>query len=223
MRLICSLWLTGILAAAADTASFAADRPARVALTGKIHGAEQSQENLPATASPSARRDLVLPRRIDFGGYPDRNVLPERFGERHQVLRVTAPATDRGSVEWLANLHQTRRPHGSPCIVKAAARILPLQAAVLEHSAGYAFDVIDQLFVLHIHHDALRQPRAPMVHDRLIAPIIAAEFGQIIGKWLASREQEREAGHTCVERITTNVNEARLRKRKVDEPDKDEV
>jgi hypothetical protein len=136
--------------------------------------------------------------RANYGSVCSRNILPERFGQGHEVSRIATPAADRGSVEKLAKVHQARSAHRSPCVLKVAACVFRLQTAVLEDGARYAFNSLDQLLVLHIRHDALRQHVRPMVHDSLVATVVAPELGKVIGKGLACREQQaRRRTYMC--------------------------
>src|SRR5262245_13572342 len=61
---------------------------------------------------------------------PARNVLAQGVRQRSEVLRVATPATDRRSIERLADLHQTGRPNDPLRVVKIEAGVFPLQPAM---------------------------------------------------------------------------------------------
>jgi hypothetical protein len=92
-----------------------------------------------------------------------------------------------------------------------------------ENASCGTLKVIDEIFVPYVDHHTRRQDAVPVLHDRLVAAIIAAEFGEIVGKGLGSRKQQREALDAGIEGITKRIDEAGVRQRQMDQPDKDKV
>ena len=89
--------------------------------------------------------------------------------------------------------------------------------------ARLALDIGDDILVLHLDHHPLGEHVAPMVHQRCVSAIIAAEFAEIVGEGLVGGEQGREAGKAGVDRITADVDNSRVRQCQMDEPGGDEV
>src|SRR3981189_14352 len=169
------------------------------------------------------------------GGAPEASALQQAVGQLGldiyaesllqglEMLCIPTPGADRVAIDRLSHLHQTggsRRPFGG---VEIAARLFPFKIAMLKHTPCRTFEVIDEILVMCIDHDAGREHLVPVLHDRFVTAIVAAEFGEIVGKRLASREQQREAGQTGVEGIATRIDEAGVRQRQMNQPDKDEV
>ena len=151
------------------------------------------------------------------------DIHPESLAQGLQKLRVPTPGADRAPVNRLAHLHQTGRSHRPFCVVEIAARVFPIEAAMAESASCGTLEIIDEILVLYVDHDAGRQDLVPVLHDRLVAAIVAAELGEIVGKRLASRKEQREARDAGVEGITTHIDEAGVRQRQMNQPDKDKV
>src|SRR5207237_6508550 len=117
---------------------------------------------------------------------PGADVHPESLPQGLQKLRVPAPGADRAPVNRLAHLHLTGRSNRPFCVVEIAARVFPTEAAVTENASGATLEVIDEIFVPYVDQDARRQHLVPMLHHRLVAAVVAAELGEIVGKGLAS-------------------------------------
>jgi hypothetical protein len=84
------------------------------------------------------------------------------------------------------------------------------------------FEIAHQLLVLHVE-DHAGHDLMPMRHQFAIAAAIAAELGQIVAVDLAAREQQRKAGEGGVAQIPAGVDDARVRKREMDEAGEQEI
>ncbi len=62
-----------------------------------------------------------------------------------------------------------------------------------------------------------------MLHQRHIIGVIAADFFQAIGKFLALREKLFEAGKTTIHRVAPRIDDFRIRQDEMDKPDMAEI
>src|SRR4051794_5081929 len=147
------------------------------------------------------------------------DVHPESLPQRLQEFHVPAPCADRAPVDRLAYLHHTCGSHRPFRVVEIAARLFPLEATMAENASCGTLEVIDESFVLHVEHDTWRKDLMPVLHDPLVAAIVAAEFGKVVSKRLASGKQQREARDTCIERVAKCIDEAGVRQRQMNQPD----
>jgi len=87
---------------------------------------------------------------------------------------------------------------------------------MLDEPPCLAFEVADQIFILHVE-DRARRDMVPMRHQLAIGPAIAAKFRQVIAVDMAVGEQQREARKCSLAQITADVDDARLRKCEMNE------
>src|SRR5690348_13644937 len=102
------------------------------------------------------------------------------FEQGAEAPAMRPPAADELVRDWLAHLHRTGGPDRPFGLVKAQAGLVPAQPHVVEHPAGLALQVDDEVFVAHVQDHALRQDAAPVLHQLGVAPPITAELAEIV-------------------------------------------
>src|SRR5436190_989066 len=122
---------------------------------------------------------------LHSGRLLDRQLLDER----HQLLLVGKPASNRTLVDRLPHLHRARSLNRALVLVELQASIVPFEAAIREDASRLVLEVIDHLFVADIEHGPGRQHLAPMRHQFMIFPVVTAELAQLIAEALLAREQ----------------------------------
>ena len=130
---------------------------------------------------------------------------------------VAAPAANGAPVDRLADLGRARGPYRPVGFVERQAALVPRQATMLDDAARLFFEIGDHVFITHIEDAARRKHAVPMLHQPLIAFVIAAEFGEIVGMVLLGGEQLRVAGNAGVDRIAGGMDDLRIRQRKANQ------
>src|SRR3954453_4743796 len=98
------------------------------------------------------------------------------------MLLVAAPASDLTAVDRLTHLHEARGAHGALGAMEVEAGILPVEPAMSEHAPRDALEVIHQILITDVHQDAGRQHLMPMLHHALVASVVLAELGEVVGE-----------------------------------------
>ena len=76
-----------------------------------------------------------------------------------------------------------------PGLMKSEASVVPVEAAVRNHTPRLTCQISDDILVPNVEDAPGGQDPPPVIHHALVMPVIAPEFGQIIGLMLAVREQ----------------------------------
>ena len=79
-----------------------------------------------------------------------------------------------------------------------------------EKLTGLPLGIGNHLLIPDIEHHPCRQHLAPVLHQRFIGPIIAAQLPEIITVGQITDEQQRKAGETRVDRVAAHVDDARI-------------
>ena len=132
---------------------------------------------------------------------------------------IGLPALQRGAIDRPAHLIDAGGPDRPVGLVEGDAAGIPGQAAVVQDAPGLGLDILDHRLVLDLQHRPRRQHPAPMLHQIEIHPVIAAELFQVVGIVDLIGEMLAEAGQAGVERVAAQMNDPRLGKDEMDEPD----
>jgi len=81
----------------------------------------------------------------------------------------------------------------------------------------------DQLLVFDFEHHTLGEHVAPMHHQSLVRTVITAQFTKVVGEGLLVAKQRREAREAGIDRIAAGMNDARVRQRKVNQPQETKI
>ena len=81
----------------------------------------------------------------------------------------------------------------------------------------------DNSLVVHIQDTRRRQHAAPVPHECLIGPVVAAELRQVVGVILTRRKKLRKAGLGDIGRIAHRMNDACIGRRQVNKANEGEV
>src|SRR5262249_8747907 len=92
------------------------------------------------------------------------------------------PARHRRLVHRLSCLPQTGSPHGAVVILGVQTRIVPIQAAELDHLPSYRFAISNQLLVLDFEETVYWQHVPPMGHQPEILTINREKVAAIVSK-----------------------------------------
>src|ERR1700732_2612249 len=128
-----------------------------------------------------------------------------------------APAPDRSAVDGLTYLNRARGAYRPLSLIEGEAARVPFEPAMNKDTPSLAFQIGDDVLVADVQDTSRRQDPVPMLHQRLIAPAVAAELCQIVGMMLDSGEQLGEAGHAGIDGIADGVNDARIGQRQMNE------
>ena len=116
------------------------------------------------------------------------------------------------------------RPDRAFRLIELQTGIVPFEAAMGDDLARLLLEIVDDLFVLHLKHDAGRQNIAPMRHHLLVGSVIAPQFPKIVGINLAMPgEKYREDRKAGIDGVAAGVNDARVGQGCVNEAGKSEV
>jgi hypothetical protein len=86
------------------------------------------------------------------------------FGdERVKKRLIRTPSADRFGVNRPTHLNRARRPHLPLNLVECQTTVIPIKTAVRDDSARLRLKVADELFVLNVQPDVLRQYLPPML------------------------------------------------------------
>lgn len=95
--------------------------------------------------------------------------------------RVNAPTPHRAAVKWLTDLGCAGRANRSVRFVESKAARVPWKSAVSYDTTRFSFEVANNLLVLHVQNPTGRQDPMPVRHERLVAPVVAPKFAEIVG------------------------------------------
>src|ERR1700723_3736350 len=109
------------------------------------------------------------------------------------MLLIRSPAANRTAVDGLADLRRARRPNRPPVSMERQTAFVPRQTAMSENTPRLSFKIGNHVFVADIEDSACRQHAMPMIHQSLVALVVAAESGKVIGVVLLRGKQLREA------------------------------
>ena len=121
------------------------------------------------------------------------------------------PAADRTVVDRLAYLRRAGSANRPLRVMERKAARVPIEPAMRNDTPRLTFQVGDDVFIANIENAAGRQHPVPMLHQRLVMPIIPAKLGQIISVILFLGEQFGEAGQAGVDRIADRVDYSCIR------------
>src|SRR5438132_5599682 len=102
-----------------------------------------------------------MPRSCTVEGIPSPINL-QGFEQRFEQRLVGTPTADRVPKNRPANLGDTGGTDRPPRLVERQALLLPFEAAMRDDPTGLPFDIIDDILVVHVQHDAFRQHLFPM-------------------------------------------------------------
>src|SRR6202050_1212148 len=113
-----------------------------------------------------------------------RLTVAEAAFRRFELGFEVLPIADRGAVERLPYLLGAGGAHRALRLVEIQAGTLERQPAVAEQASDRAIRILDQCLVLHVQYLA-RQHAIPMIHERQVAAIVAAEIFEVIAEGLS--------------------------------------
>ena len=95
------------------------------------------------------------------------------FGD---ALLIGAGAAHGMPVDRLAHLRDTCGPHPPLRLMEGETGVVPVKPAMRHQPACLALKIVNDLLVLHLEHDPVRQHITPVLHQRRVAAIIASQF-----------------------------------------------
>src|SRR5271166_297880 len=181
---------------------------------------------------PNANRNANIRQRMRISGgettsefkriASGRRVPCQRRLERSQPGFVMPPLVDALPVDRPANLFGTGSMDAAFGLVKFNAGWLKVQFAELEDPPNAAFEVIENVLVLHTQHLS-GQYAIPMLHQLDVGSVIAPDVLEAVGELLAGRKQLFEIAETAGHRLPPCVDNPGVRQHQVHEPDMAEV
>ena len=132
------------------------------------------------------------------------------------------PVADARGVEGLPHLFGAGRTHRTARFVKGQARRFEGQPAVLKQPADIRLRIAHELLVLNTQH-LTRQHCIPVVHKGQVAAVVTAKVAKVVAEGLPFGKILLEGTEARIHRMTTGVNDSRLRQDCVDETDMAEV
>ena len=132
------------------------------------------------------------------------------------------PLIQPGRIDRLADLFGACRAHRPFRLVEVHAGLFEGQAAMVENTADFAFEIGHDILMLNAQ-DLAGQHRVPMVHQVDIAAIIVPDILQAVAELLAFGEELLEAGKTAGHRLAARIDDLRIRQDQMDEPDMPEI
>src|SRR5262249_58331972 len=130
--------------------------------------------------------------------------IREQFPKSAQPRLVTAPARDRRPVDRLPCLPHASGPHRASVTLGVKTRIIPIQAAELDHFPAHRFAIGDQLLVLDFEETVPWQHVAPMGHQPEILTISGEKVAAVVSKIDPSGkilEVDRQTSSTRKDRV----------------------
>src|SRR5580700_3596756 len=87
-----------------------------------------------------------------------------------------------------------------------------------DNATSGTFEVLRHVLILDFKHDSGWQYPSPMLHQHLVGPVVATQFGEVVAIQMTFRKELGEAGETSVNRIAACVNDARVWQSQMDQP-----
>ena len=100
--------------------------------------------------------------------------------------------------------------------MKAKAGRLEGQLTVLEQTADVPLRITHQLLVPQVQ-DLTGQHRVPVIHERQVAAVVAAEVVQVVAEGLPVREVLLEGAEARVQRMPARIDDGRVWQDRVDQ------
>ncbi len=116
----------------------------------------------------------------------------------------------------LADLFGARRAHRSLVLVEAQARLLELQAAILEQPPHLRGSIGDHVLVEHPMHTP-GQHRVEVRHEGNVVAIGTPQIFEAVREALTAREVLLEAGEAATKWVAPGVDDARIRQDQLNE------
>ncbi len=116
--------------------------------------------------------------------FPSCGERSEHLAQRTQPRLEVLPLVDALAIDRAANLLGTRRVHPPLGLVEVDAGSLEFEAAVVQDPPHAAFEVVDDVLVLHAQ-DATGQHRVPMIHQAYVQRVIAPDVFEAVGELLS--------------------------------------